>query len=174
MPPTMPPPPPGRRPWFSPNGFVLTRLHARYGKESLGEDLVFKEAPPITGGREVRVTDDALEHGATPASFNNFQGRYAIRYPWKGEVKCSNPIFGVWGGQEGTPTAAENTGRSARMPVCRTRMYAALTFTLTRSNCQPATPMTWNPAVPAPRPRAASPVGMSAPARTASASGAAS
>lgn len=44
------PMPPGR--WF-PSGFVLTRLHARYTKEALGEDLVFRAAPPIHGGREV-------------------------------------------------------------------------------------------------------------------------
>jgi hypothetical protein len=99
--PPMPPPPPGggmRRPWFSPSGFVLTRLHARYGKDSLGEDLVFKEAPPITGGREVRVKDDELEHGATPAGYNNFQGRYAIRHPWTGPIACANPRRGRWGG----------------------------------------------------------------------------
>ena len=35
-------------------GFVLTRLHARYSRDSLGEDLVFRAAPPIQGGREVR------------------------------------------------------------------------------------------------------------------------
>src|SRR6185436_5525277 len=34
--------------------FVLTRLHARYDKDSLGEDLMFRAAPPIEGGREVR------------------------------------------------------------------------------------------------------------------------
>jgi hypothetical protein len=32
-------------------GFVLTRLHARYGK-TVTEDLVFKAAEPIVGGRE--------------------------------------------------------------------------------------------------------------------------
>ncbi len=99
MPSPMPPSPPiMRRPWFQPSGFVLTRLHARYGKESLGEDLVFKEAPPITGGREVRVTDNQLEHGATAASYNNFQGRYAIRHPWTGAIACQNPKRGKWGG----------------------------------------------------------------------------
>jgi hypothetical protein len=30
--------------------FVLTRLHARYHKDALGEDLVFRAAPPIMGG----------------------------------------------------------------------------------------------------------------------------
>jgi MYXO-CTERM domain-containing protein len=88
---------PATRRWH-PSGFVLTRLHARYGKESLGEDLVFREAPAIAGGREVR-SGGKLEQGAsTQASVNNFQGRYAIRHPWKGPVTCKEPRFGNWGG----------------------------------------------------------------------------
>jgi len=81
-------------------GFTLTRLHARYGKDSLGEDLVFKEAPPITGGREVGSgAGGPLERGSTTtAGFNNFQGRYAIRHPWTGAISCSEPKRGVWGG----------------------------------------------------------------------------
>jgi hypothetical protein len=81
--------------------FTITRLHARYTKESLGEDLVFKAAPGITGGREMRVADGNLEHGATPSSFNNFQGRYAIRHEWKGPIACANPRRGIWGGPPG-------------------------------------------------------------------------
>ena len=77
--------------------FVLTRLHARYGKDSLGEDLIFKTATPISGGREVRTTG-RLETGSQPDSMNNFQGRYAIRHAWKGPINCSNPQRGVWGG----------------------------------------------------------------------------
>jgi hypothetical protein len=79
-------------------GFVLTRLHARYDKSSLGEDLVFKAAPPIVGGREFMTGADGLEKGAVASSVNNFQGRYAIRHPWKGPIACANPIRGRWGG----------------------------------------------------------------------------
>jgi MYXO-CTERM domain-containing protein len=79
-------------------GFVLTRLHARYGKESLGEDLVFKAAPPIVGGREFVQNEGKLEQGARPDSNNNFQGRYAIRHEWKGAISCDKPIRGRWGG----------------------------------------------------------------------------
>ncbi len=114
MPPSpMPSPPVMRRPWFSPSGFVLTRLHARYGKESLGEDLVFKEAPPITGGREVRVQGDQLEHGATPASYNNFQGRYAIRHAWTGPIACQSPKRGKWGGPPAGATADDGRPKPA-------------------------------------------------------------
>lgn len=78
-------------------GFVLTRLHARYGKGSLADDLVFREASAIAGGREVRGPD-GLERGSRSSSRNNFQGRYAIRHAWTGPVECANPRRGVWGG----------------------------------------------------------------------------
>jgi len=83
------------------NSMVLTRLHARYGKDSLGEDLVFREAPAIVGGREFMQENGKLETGAKVmegGGVSNFQGRYAIRHPWKGAIKCSNPKRGVWGG----------------------------------------------------------------------------
>ena len=86
-------------------GFVLTRLHARYGKE-VPNDLVFKAASPIVGGREIRTQNNELEHGAIADSYNNFQGRYAIRHPWTGPVACQNPARGRWGGPpEGTQMA---------------------------------------------------------------------
>ena len=47
------------------NVFV-TRLHVRYDREHFPEDLVFQE----TGDRQ------------------NFQGRYVVQHPWKGESSC--------------------------------------------------------------------------------------
>ncbi len=79
-------------------GFVLTRLHARYGKDGAPNDLVFKAAPPIVGGREQRDGRGRLEEGARPDGTNNFQGRYAIRHPWTGPITCDNPTRGIWGG----------------------------------------------------------------------------
>ena len=49
------------------NAFV-TRLHVRYDAEHFPEDLVFLE----TGDRQ------------------NYQGRYVIQHPWKGEASCDN------------------------------------------------------------------------------------
>lgn len=123
-----PPPPPGgppggvrRRPMPSmwmPSGFVVTRMHVRYGKSSLGEDLVFRAAPPITGGREVKDADGKLEHGSKPGSVNNFQGRYAIRHPWTGPIQCDNPRRGIWGGPPGggtpKPMAAQDLAFAKR------------------------------------------------------------
>ncbi|CAN5897520.1 DUF2330 domain-containing protein [soil metagenome] len=79
-------------------GFVLTRLHARYGKDGAPNDLVFRQAPPIVGGREIRDGTGQLEQRAKKDDTNNFQGRYAIRHAWTGTVACANPRRGVWGG----------------------------------------------------------------------------
>ena len=104
MPPSAPPPPSppmrGRfNAWQGPQ-FVLTRLHVRYTKESLGEDLTFKAVSPIVGGREMMV-DGKLEHGAQPSSTNNFQARYAVRHAWAGPIDCKEPRRGVWGAKPG-------------------------------------------------------------------------
>ncbi|MBA3464856.1 MAG: DUF2330 domain-containing protein [Deltaproteobacteria bacterium] len=77
--------------------FVLTRLHARYGKD-MKDDLRFKEAKPIAGGREHLVAGNKLEEGAVPADQNNFQGRYAVRHRWTGPLTCDKPVRGRWGG----------------------------------------------------------------------------
>ncbi|MGV3624947.1 MAG: DUF2330 domain-containing protein [Archangium sp.] len=94
--------------------FVITRLHARYDKSSLGDDLVFSAAPPIAGGREFLTDGKAIEQGSVSYGVNNFQARYAIRYPWAGEVKCNSPVFGRWGGPPNggahKPMAAEDLG----------------------------------------------------------------
>ncbi len=87
------------------NGWVLTRLHLRYSKDALGEDVVFKEATPIEGGREgfawAAPKPDAGasdRYGATPSSTNNFQARYVIRHRWPGALTCDHPIRDRWGG----------------------------------------------------------------------------
>jgi hypothetical protein len=80
------------------NDLVLTRLHARYGK-TISDDLRFREAAPIAGGREfVQNGEGGLEEGARPAAQNNFQGRYAIRHPWTGPIRCEHPVRRIWGG----------------------------------------------------------------------------
>jgi len=79
---------------------TVTRLHTRYDRATLTEDIVFREAPPISGGRETPGANNRIEQGARPAQYggNNFQARYAIRHPWTGVVRCANPVRGRWGG----------------------------------------------------------------------------
>ncbi|MDB4954691.1 MAG: hypothetical protein JWO36_2260 [Myxococcales bacterium] len=86
------------------SSFVLTRLHARYGKD-IKDDLVFKQASPIAGGRETLVAGGQLEQGARPDPINNFQGRYAIRHAWTGPIRCEHPRRGEWGGPPAEITA---------------------------------------------------------------------
>jgi hypothetical protein len=98
---------PGRR-GFSP--YVVTRLHTRYSKETLSEDIVFREAKPVLGGRASRngASSDAGAQ-VTDAGVNNFQGRYIIRHYWTGPVACKNPVWNEWGGPPGgggTPAIA--------------------------------------------------------------------
>ena len=102
------------------SGFVLTRLHARYGKDGAPNDLVFKAAGPIVGGREQRDDHGRLEERSKPDpnSSNNFQARFAIRHAWTGPIQCANPRRGVWGGppngNEPSPTAATNIAFAPR------------------------------------------------------------
>ncbi len=99
-------------------GFTITRLHARYTKESLGDDLVFRAAAPIVGGREFMGADGKLEHGSQPAQgVNNFQGRYAVRHPWTGPVACENPRRGIWGGPPGDPNYGMGGGGGPPIPA---------------------------------------------------------
>ncbi len=61
---------PGRRAWTPPGGAAqnafVTRLHVRYDAKHFPEDLTLHE----TGDR------------------SNFQGRFVIRHPWKGDRDC--------------------------------------------------------------------------------------
>ena len=92
---------------------MLTRLHARYGKDGISEDLIFKEAKGIAGGREWRQGGQ-LEQQSKPSPRNMFQARYAIRHAWKGKIECESPIRGRWGGpprgsdQSAKPKAAKD------------------------------------------------------------------
>ena len=86
----------------SPPSYVLTRLHTRYDQKTLSEDLLFREAPPLFGGRA--TGDGGLgDQGAQveKSGVNNFQGRYIIRHYWEGKVACRSPRYGVWGGPPG-------------------------------------------------------------------------
>ncbi|MEO6953143.1 MAG: DUF2330 domain-containing protein [Polyangia bacterium] len=81
------------------SSWVLTRLHTRYAKETLSEDLVFRTASPIVGGRAGYDTQNMEAPGeAKPDSSNNFQARYIIRHAWKGKAACAKPEWGNWGG----------------------------------------------------------------------------
>ena len=81
---------------------TLTRLHYRYNPSTLGQDLVFRRASPVVGGRGVPdPIGRLLEQVPTANASNQFQGRYVILHSWQGGLTCENPRRGVWGGPQG-------------------------------------------------------------------------
>ncbi|MBK9263631.1 MAG: DUF2330 domain-containing protein [Polyangiaceae bacterium] len=100
------------------NAFTLTRLHARYDSNALGEDLVFRAAPPIMGGNGVPDPEGKMTRGAQPSGINMFQGRYVMLHPWEGPIECEKPQRGMWGGPikqvASGPTVATNTAFAPR------------------------------------------------------------
>lgn len=95
----------------SPTRFVLTRLHYRYGREGLSEDLLFEAATPIVGGRGTPDREGHLtEEGVQAGRINNFQGRYVMLNRWDGPVNCTDPVVGRWGGPPGQGEAPRTTG----------------------------------------------------------------
>ena len=135
--------PAGRRRRAQPGPFaryVLTRLHYRYDEESLGEDLVFREAAPIAGGREHLA--DETGTGAIPAPQNAFQGRYIIRHPWEGAITCEAPQRGRWGGPpsgaQSAPTAVMDPARGARGDATTLSALVKTAFDASAAGATPA------------------------------------
>lgn len=141
------PMPGGRRPWGGGSGgFVLTRLHLRYGADGLGEDLVFRTAKPIVGGREFLTDGKKLETGAVESGMNNFQARYAIRHAWTGAVKCKDPRRGIWGGP---PAGVAHNGTEAAQKLAFVKR-GGLNLTAMVARDEAETKIDSAPLVPAP------------------------
>ena len=94
----------GHGPLF-PDETVVTRLHARYTRDSLGQDLVFRAAPPIQGGNGWQRGPDRHGVEKVPGGTSMFQGRYIVRHPWTGDITCTDPVFDRWGGATGVDAA---------------------------------------------------------------------
>jgi hypothetical protein len=102
--------PSGLSPWEA----TITRLHVRYTKDALGEDLVFRAASPIQGGNG--WANGPNKHGSTviPNGQNMFQGRYIVRHRWTGDITCENPVFDNWGGSPANIEGAKNLAFAPR------------------------------------------------------------
>lgn len=94
------------------SNYVLTRLHYRYTKHDLNEDLVFRPAVPLVGGGGIPSPEGEMVATTTSGGINRFQGRYVILHPWEGAIACESPNRGQWGGPPGStaprPRAASN------------------------------------------------------------------
>jgi hypothetical protein len=101
--------------------WVLTRMHTRYSKDTLTEDIIFREAKPVVGGRANYDTSSMEKAGEVHVdNSNNFQARYIIRHYWQGAVACEKPLFGQWGGPPGgeqSVTAARDLASAPRGKV---------------------------------------------------------
>jgi hypothetical protein len=84
--------------WQIQGEFTLTRLHARYDAQSLGEDLVFAQTKGIAGGQGMPQNGSLEPAVRETGSWNSFQGRYAILHFWDGPVRCMRPLWDQWGG----------------------------------------------------------------------------
>jgi len=80
----------------SAQGFTVTRLRARYGREA-PDDLIFRRAQAIAGGTGEPDQDGELDRTIRQASSNTFQARYAILHRWSGD-RCEGWTGGGWGG----------------------------------------------------------------------------
>jgi hypothetical protein len=89
-----------------PETWVLTRLHTRYDKQTLSEDLVFRAGRPMIGGTS-KPNGTNADDGATASTDkrSRFQGRYIIRHYWEGPVTCENPQYGIWTGPPANQSA---------------------------------------------------------------------
>jgi hypothetical protein len=95
-------------------GFVLTRLRARYDAAP-EKDLVLRPARALEGGREEGPDGKPAKKVYWAETGNNFQARYVVRHPWKGEVTCSKPRRGFWGG----PPAGEKPSPSGNATISK-------------------------------------------------------
>jgi len=135
------------------NQMVLTRLHYRYDRDSLRDDLVFRPADGVIGGRGMPNRAGRMQEQRQASSQNQFQGRYVMLNWWRGAIECEHPRRGIWGGppdgaRRPTPSAT-NTAfiRRRRAPLERWIRDDVPEINLRRHR-PPASPP------PAPKPRA--------------------
>lgn len=78
--------------------YLVSRLHHRYDKSNLPNDIQIGTASPVRGGIGVPKGErrDASTE-VTAASENRFQVRYNTFHPWAGMQKCDKPERFRWG-----------------------------------------------------------------------------
>ncbi|MCB9598283.1 MAG: DUF2330 domain-containing protein [Sandaracinaceae bacterium] len=85
----------------SSTGFTLTRLRYRYGRDAPATDLVFRAAPPVSGGTGMPNGRARMSPAVNQVTgTNTFQARYAIlhRRRTRPTTPCRNWMSGGWGG----------------------------------------------------------------------------
>jgi hypothetical protein len=87
-----------RRALLERNGYVITRLHHRYGKDTLTEDIRVRPAEHVQGGVGTPVGANAeLPGDVEPAKESRLQTRYSVSHPSKRVIQCDDPKRWRWG-----------------------------------------------------------------------------
>ena len=136
----------------SDTSWMLTRLHARYDRESLTDDLLFREAKPVMGGR-AEWNGLSADSGAKvmEGGISNFQGRYIIRHYWKGAVACKAPQYDRWGGPPGQDPYSYQNGYKSAPTAAKGLASAARGKVALRSVVRSPVPTLGLPGMPPPR-----------------------
>jgi hypothetical protein len=109
-------------------GFTLTRLHFRYTKDTLGDDLTFRYADAIGAGAESITPDGSLgPRRAERRTLNDFRARYVILHPWEGSRSCGSPRNGRWGHRPGARAPAQVRPDPYTAPLATSAVEAAIT-----------------------------------------------
>ena len=94
--------------------WVLTRLHTRYSKETLAEDLIFREAKPAMGGR-ANWNGTNGDEGATvarrTAASTTSRGATSSATTGTGRSPARSRHTTSWGGPPGNPDAPPDADR---------------------------------------------------------------
>ena len=79
--------------------YLMTRLHYRYGKDTMPEDVKLTAgSKQVAGGTGVpKGQDTEISTSVEPAKTSELQTRYNFFHPWKAVMKCENPQRGKWG-----------------------------------------------------------------------------
>ncbi len=88
---------------------MLTRLHTRYSKETLSEDLIFREAKPVMGGRANWNGTNGDEGAQRESPRRRQQLPGALHHPplleRAGRLQGAR-VYDQWGGPPGNPSGA--------------------------------------------------------------------
>src|SRR5262249_25676241 len=94
------------------SNFVLTRLHTRYDRQSLSDDLIFRAAPALEGGRQWVQETHVVQGG-----MNNFRARQQTPPLWERPHQVRPAALGQRGrparGQRAPPRGRHRPGQCA-------------------------------------------------------------
>lgn len=80
------------------NKYMLSRLHFRYNKNSLTEDLKLAPAPHVKGGTDLpKGPKGVSDSEVTPADKSRLQTRFNYLEPNIKAINCENPVRWRWG-----------------------------------------------------------------------------